>query len=857
MGKSKNDTIVKTEVIEVKSDTITEGEPKKKKERLEDIVDYDSDEQYHDYKNQFTYLVKNAMVNYTDLNIEADYIEINWDSGDVYAVGEQDSTGRIIAPSKFTQGGRTIEYNSFAFNLRTKQGRAFNVRTEESMGSDKGVVDAGVVKQYNDTVSGMRKVKYTTDELYISKEDSIADYHLETSVAKYLRGKEKTVISGPIFMKIYDVSMPLGLPFAFLPMGDTRSAGILLPSFGEEQSRGFYLNGLGFYYPLGDYVDIAVTADIYTRGSLGLQAISQYKKNYRYNGSFNFNWSRTVSGIKGLDDYTSGKNFSVRWSHKQDSKANPNLTFNANVNFTSGGYYTQSTNNNYNLNGSVFNNSSSSSITLNKTFPNSPFTASIGLGHSQSNNTSSDDPATYVFTLPSVNVNMSNIYPFAPKTGAKKGLLQKLSVNYGFEMKNQIDTDEDNLFTSAMWDEAENGARHKVSLGTSTNLLNYFTWNISGSYQDVWTLKTASKSWDSTEEEEVSTDIYGFDSYRTFSASTGLSTVIYGTKIFGNEDDDKLIKGIRHMMTPSLSFSYTPDFGSDTWGYYDNYIIEVRDDQREDEVVKYSRFEDGLYGAPSSGLSQSVGLSLGNTLEMKVRSRKDSTGMKKIKIFETLNLSTSYNFAADSMRLSTISFSGRSSLFNSKMAVSFGGAIDPYKIYYEDEEDTGTRIDKLGNFRLTRYNVGLSYSLDNTTFSKREMNYNRRGEKRYKEYYFDDDGYAQFLMPWKLSFTLNHNISKPNRVSSTTTSTLSLNGSISPTPYWSISGNASFNLDTRELTYTSLNLSRDLRSFTLNFGMVPFGTYQTWNFFVGIKANFLRDTLKYEEKNFNTSGANF
>ena len=842
---SKNDTITTVQLLNTgqpANDTI-------RRERLQDVIDYDSYDQYHDYQNQHTYLVQDAIVKYLDMEIAADYIDINWDTGDVYAVGEEDSLGKIIAPAKFKQGQKEIEYNSFTINMNTRQGKAFNVRTQESMGSDQGVVVAGVVKQYNDSISGMRKVAYTTDTYFIERKDSIADYHLQTEVAKYLQGKDKKVVTGPIVMKIYEVTTPLALPFAFLPMGDSRSAGILMPSFGEREEVGFYLQGAGFYLPIGEYIDLAFTGDVYTRGSLGLHAMSTYLKKYNFSGSFNFDWEKRVSGIKGLDSYRKSTNYRLAWNHRQDPKANPNLIFSAGVNFQSSQFYRQGISNYGISTGNYLQNNVNSSISLNKTFPNTPFTASMTIRHSQNTNNNSDDLGRATLNLPQLTVNMSTIFPFAPKSGSKKGLLQSLGVNYGFNLQNTIYTTDEDMFTERMFDDMENGAQHRLNLNTGTTIAKYFPLSFSAGYEEVWTLNTIRQSFDVIEGEVVTTDVAGFDSFRTFNLGTSMQTTLYGTWNFGTADDDKLIKAVRHMISPRIGLSYRPDFGGDFWGYYDSYF------NINGEEVFYSYFDGGVYGSPSRGLSQSMNFGLNNNLEMKVRSKTDSTGIQKIKIFESLNISSSYNFAADSLKLSPFNISGRTSLFQNKMGINFRAIADPYQVLVNEEFPNGKRIDKLRFPRFTTLGIRLNYDLTDALFGKREMNYDKRGRIRYEDYYFDNENYAQFLTPWRLGFDFSHtrNLSLSDEVTNQTT--LGLRGSISPTPHWAFSGRTSIDLQKLDFAGTYFTFSRDLRSFVIDFSMNPFGTYKTWNFFIGIKANFLRDAVKYEEREFRNNSS--
>ncbi|MGV4477638.1 putative LPS assembly protein LptD [Ornithobacterium rhinotracheale] len=818
-----------------------------KKNALQSVVDYSSDNVFHDLKNKKSYLEYDAKVHYTDIDISAEFIEINWETGELFAEGKKDSIGRLIKPSIFKQGENTMEYDNFTYNIKTKKGTASNIRTQQNLGGDNGVVVAKLVKQYSDTVSGLRKVAFTTDEYFINKKDSVADYHLEAEVAKFIQGKDRKVVTGPVFMKIYNVTTPLALPFSFIPMGTDRSTGLLLPSFGERQDVGFYIQGAGIYVPLGDYMDITFTGDIFTKGSYGLHTRSQYKKRYKFSGDFSFDWERRVSGFKGLSSYSKTKLYRLYWSHRQDPKANPNLIFSANVNYTSSTFYREGLSN-YNLiSGNVLRNTAQSSISINKTFPNTPFSGSLNLSHSQmfgGSGNGEQNPVT--FTLPALVVNMSRIYPFAPKVGTKKGLLENIGMTYNFNLQNLIQTTEENVFTKKMFDDAKNGIKHSLSFNTGTTIFNYFPVSFGGNYQDVWYLKTIRKWYDKAAHKVETKDVNGFSTFRTFGVNTSIQTTLYGIKVFGSADDNKMIKAIRHVISPSVGFSYTPDFSAPSWGYYDSYINE------RGEQVLYSKFEGGIYGSPSRGLSESLNLSISNNLEMKIRSKQDSTGVKKVKIFDYLNLSTSYNFAADSLKLSPISINGATSVLNNQMRINFSATVNPYQVLVNEQNPYGVRINKFGKLNVTNYNIGLNYSLNDKTFGDRKIDYPRRGAIRNDVYYFDDQGYAQFLTPWNLSFGLNYSANKNLRGDVNKTTSLNISGRIAPTPYWDISGSTNIDLQTGQISYTRLALTRDLRSFRINFSMVPFGMYKTWNFFIGIKANFLSDALKYEERNFNS-----
>ncbi|MDD3458677.1 MAG: putative LPS assembly protein LptD [Weeksellaceae bacterium] len=809
-----------------------------KDERLEDVLIYNSDDQVHVWKNKMSYLLRNAVVKYTDMEIHADYVEINWETGDVFADGKRDSLGIITEPTIFKQAGKEYEQHSFKVNFKTKIGVAYNVRMEESG----GVMVGGTVKRVNDSIMFVRHADYTTDTYFIDKKTDEPDYVLRTGRAKYIDGKNKSMITGPINMRIYDVPTPLTLPFSYIPLGDSRSAGIIIPSFGERNDVGFFLEGMGFYLPIGDYLDLSLTGEIYTKGSWGTHLNSSYRKRYKFRGGLRFDYENRITGIKGLDDYSRISNYRINWNHSQDPKANPHLIFSANVNMSSSQFFRESINNSNIFNGDVYTNSASSSISLNKTFPNSPFSLSVVASHHQNNNTSSNQPASMQFVLPQLTFSMSWIYPFAPKVGSKKGLLKNLAVGYNLNLVNNINTNEDDAFTPRMWENAKNGARHRVDFTTGATIGSYFPVSFNASFDEVWYLKTYEKSFDEEENQVITTDINGFDSYRTFSMGMGISTNIYGTLISKNEN--AYIKGIRHVISPSIGFNYRPNFGSEEWGYYDYYR------GADGRKVLYSRFQDGVFGAPSIGESASISFGLRNNLEMKVRSKTDSTGFQKVKIFEYLDISSSYNMVAEEFKLSPINVSGMTRLFNQKLNLQFRASFDPYKIRFEDGVESGTRINQLGAFRLTDYSVNFGYNFDNKTFGEGfdAKKYDRRGEVRDENFYFDEYDYAHFSIPWRLGLNFTHTYSRGTLRKGVSTTVVAINASISPTPYWSLSTSTSYDFKAKKLSKARIMFNRDLRSFTLNFSWVPFGRHKTWDFFIGIKADILKDAVKYDER---------
>lgn len=828
-----NDTIRKSDTIVVK------------KEQLEDIVQTKADNTRNDIPKKMTYLNKTAQVKFQDMVIDADYISIDWDKSLIFARGELDSLGKIKKPAMATQAGKSYEYDEFTYNIKTRQAIAFNARTEES----EGVIVAQKTKKYNDSVFFMRKALYTTDEYFLNKKDSIADYYLLAPTIKLVKGKDKSqIITGPIQLYIEQVPTPLIMPFAILPFSDKRSAGILIPSFGEREDVGFFLNSLGYYQPIGEHFDLKILTDIYTKGSWNLRPEMNYKKNYRYTGAFSADVGNTVRGIKGLPDYSKSRTYRIAWRHQQDSKSNPFLTFAASVDVVSNKFYNNTVNNNYAFNQSNLNAQQNSSISVVKRFLTLPITITGTSSYSQNFSTGLGD-----LKLPVLNVAINQFYLFKPATGVRQGLLENITVNTGLNLNNYVQTNEGELFTKAMFDKMQTGLKNNIGLGTNTTIAKYFTFSINANIDNALTTKTLTRTYNPVTnlvDEIYNKEIAGFSS---FSTGASLQTVLYGQKNF--KKDSKIV-AIRHMMTPQIGFNYSPDFSAENFGYYTKFS------NSRGELTQYSIFDNGIVGTPNSGLVQSLSIAINNNLEMKVRSKKDSTGVKKIKIFESLNFTTNYNFAAPQYKWSIFNFTGQTNLFD-KLNLNTSLALEPYQIIFAPGSDEGIRTENFGRFSVQGFNAQLSYPLNNETFNGKEKpdlskKYNKKGEIRNENYFFDDDNYARFTQPWTLNINAQYGYSKntTNRFG-TKMASVGLDGTLKLTPFWNLTGNLYYDVITKEIANTRIGFSRDQRSFTINFNWIPFGPNKVYDFFIGIKANILSDALKYEDRSFTQPNAPF
>ncbi|SEG14130.1 LPS assembly outer membrane protein LptD (organic solvent tolerance protein OstA) [Halpernia humi] len=813
------------------------------KEKLESTVQTKADNIRNDLPKSMTYLNRKAQVKYEDLQIDADYISIDWKKGLVFARGKLDSLGKITQPVVTTQAGKKYETDQFSYNIKTKQAIAFNARTEES----EGVIVAEKTKKYNDSIFFMRRGKYTTDQYFLKKKDSTADYYLLAPNIKLIKGKKNSqVVTGPIQLYIEQVPTPLILPFAILPFSDKRSAGILIPSFGERQDVGFFLNGLGYYLPIGDHFDLKILTDIYTKGSFNFKPELNYRKNYRYSGNFSADIGTTVRGIKGLDDYSKSGTFRISWRHQQDAKADPLLTFSASVDIVSTKFYSNTVNNDYIFNQNVLNAQQNSSISVIKRFLKLPITITASGNYSQNFSTGNTD-----IRFPQMNVAINQFYLLKSKTGLRQGLLENITVNTGLNINNYVSAPQSDLFTQAMFDKMQTGVKNNIQLGTNTTIAKYFTFSLSANIDNALTTKTLTRFYDPVTNllvDNLNNKLAGFSS---FSTSVSLQTTLYGMLNFKKTSP---VQAIRHVITPSISFNYSPNFGESKYGYYKNYY------NNRGELTPYSIFDKGIIGTPNSSLVESVGFSIGNNIEMKVKSKTDSTGIKKVKLFENLNISGSYNFAAEKYKWSVFSINGQSSFFNNKLNVNTSLVLEPYQILFAPGSETGIRTEKFGHFSLQGFNLQLSYPLSSEIFGKaKDLSkiYKTKGQIRNENYYFDDDNYAHFNQSWTLNINANYAYTRSLTKFGTKVASVGLDGSLKLTPYWNITGSTNYDVVSKQLAYTRLGFSRDQRSFTINFNWVPFGQYKVYDFFIGIKANILKDAVKYKDRSFTQPNAPF
>ncbi|CAZ97877.1 putative LPS assembly protein LptD [Zobellia galactanivorans] len=823
-------------------------------------------------KDQKIYLYNEAEIYYQDTELKAGIITMDYIKNEVYAGRIKDSLGNYTQLPYFKQGDNEVRPDSIRFNFDTQKALIWNSRTEQQaglgqLGSDAMKVYAEITKKENDSVYFLHEGKLTTSQDTINP-----DYYIRIRKAKFV--PKKKVIAGFSNLYIADVPTPVALPFAYFPLTVGRSAGLMMPTFGNDPDRGYFLQNGGYYIPFSDYADITLTGDFYTNGSYGFRTQSVYSKRYRYRGNVNFRYENLVTSQKGFDDYSNSKVWNIQISHSQDTKASPNSRFSASVNLGSSSYY-QNSLNQVNL-PLTQNNNLSSSISYSKTFPAYP-SVNMSLTASHSQNTSptaraNPDQDNIQMTLPTFQASMERIFPFAKKDGIKKGVIQNINFQYDVNARNSLTTNDENFLKAAMFDNAKVGAKHRIPISTNFKVAKFFSVTMGGSYEDVWALETYTQRYERSEDGEIGSvvkdTISGFDRYNKYNMSASIGTTVYGTFNFG---EDKKIQALRHVMRPSLSYGYSPSFDQ----FYDEYL-----NNDTGEVVQYSRFEGTLNGAPSLGKSNSLSFSLANTLEAKVRD-KDSTATepKKIPILSNFNISTGYNFESDSLKLSPLRINGGTNILDNKMSINFSAGLDPYAI-----DNNGSRIDKFNIdnggslFRLTQANINIGYSIDSKTFGKKKEEEEEEEEAGAYDYVAqsggrDDDLFGRAddfdrrridddekdkgedvdnpryatKIPWnfRLAYSASYfNSARQNEFSS---HSLMFSGDIELSPRWKVGGSSGYDFKNKGFTLTQLRFERDLKSFRMNFNWTPFGQYSRWYFFIGIKSSILSD-LKWENR---------
>ena len=846
--KKKLDTLpnIKRDSLLAKKIDTTTKDSLKPKEILDDIIVHIAkDYTIQNAKEKTVTLYNEANITYTDIDLKAGIIIIDYKKNTLFAKGIIDSTGYTQRPV-FKQGSQESEQDSLIYNFKSKRALIYGLKTQQGEMYTYG----NKTKRVNDSTIYIRKIRFTTSD----KENP--DYYITTNKAKLVPGKK--IIVGTSNLVLADVPTPLFLPFAYFPMSDRAVSGFLMPTFDTGSSnRGIGLQNGGYYFAINDYVDLALTGDAYSNGSWGLRINSNYNKRYRFNGNFSLNFESIINGIRGFDDFSKASNFNLRWSHNQDQKASPNSRFTASVNLGSSQFFRQSLNQ-FNVSQSQ-NNTFNSSINYSKTFVGTPFNMAVTATHQQNTNTES-----ITMTLPSLTLNMNRIYPFAGKGGVKKNPIQKLGFNYNMQGQYLINTTDDEFFTSKMFETARSGVQHRTSTNTNIKAFKYFTLSPTANYEEVWQFDYIQKEYDATQNVVVTDTLRGFKSYREYNVGVSLSTNIYGTFNFKKGR----LKALRHTFRPSISYSYRPDFQA-------NHIRQVQQSANPLDLQEYTIFDQGIYGAPSSGVSNSIGIALNNVLEAKVAPKDPDSDEddEKIMILNNLNFNTSYNIAADSLRWSNVSFNAGTRLFKDKLALNINGTLDPYQVV--EVNGNAVRINKFnpGIFRLTNANITANYSISSSDFNKKddgkkdenkngngannppdtmgaEIDPTTRNGRRQNANIgggtVETDLYRAKI-PWSVNLVYAANYTNNGlQPGSVGVHTLGFSGNIELSPKWKIGYSSGYDIKNGAFSFSRFNFTRDLDSWQFNFNWVPFGANSSYTFFIGVKSSTLAD-LKWDK----------
>lgn len=813
-----------------------------------------------------------AKVDYENMKLKAERIHMSLDSNLVHAEGVVDSTGEKRGTPVFDMGNDNYESDRMSFNFKTKKGLINNVYTEQ----EDGFMTAKLSKRDSTGAVYMMKGRYTTCDA------EHPDFYIALSRAKVRPGKD--AIFGPAYLVVADVPLPLAIPYGFFPFSDSYSSGFIMPTYGDEMSRGFYLRDGGYYLALSDMADLKLLGEIYTKGSWGLSAASNYRKRYKYSGSFYASYLNTKTGDKGLPDYSEEKSFKIQWSHRQDAKANPYNTLQASVNFATSSYERSNLTSMYNPQ-AMTQSTRTSSVSWSTTF------SSIGMSLSSTFNLSQNmRDSTIAMTLPDLNISISRFYPFKRKhTAGKEKWYEKIYMSYTGHISNSISTKEDLLLHSSLSKDWKNGWQHQIPIGGSFTLFDAINITPSFNITDRTYLTKIEKSWDDVAQKEVADTVSGLYNVYNWNMSLSASTQIYGffipnRKLFGDK-----IEAIRHVFKPTLSFSYAPDFSAHKYGFWDSY--QKTDEEGNVTLVEYSPYQNMLYGTVSKGKTGSISLDIGNNIEMKVKSDKDTTGFKKISIIDELGFAMSYNLAAKERPLSDLNMRLRLKWWkNYTFNLNAVFATYAYQLDENGKPYVGTRTEySYGRFgRFQGMSQNISYTLNpekikklfsgekSSDNEKKKENDDEEDDDTGVETNIDDtmqkgqsgakgqtakaetdeDGYMTFKMPWSLTFgygiTMRENTAgkfneKTMRYPYKYTQNLNVSGNVKISDGWNISFSSGYDFDNKKLSMTTASLSRDLHCFNMSCSVV-LAPYTSYNFTFRCNAATLTDALKYDKR---------
>ncbi|MEZ4887859.1 MAG: putative LPS assembly protein LptD [Chitinophagales bacterium] len=830
------DTLTQTK-DSLKVQTAVSYDLKMAKDTLEAPVKYSaSDSMVYDIANEKIYLYGSAHIEQDKLNLDAERITFNYTAKTVNAIGVEDSLGNWKGKPLFKDSGQEFESDEITYNFDTKKGKIRQLVTQQGDGI---LIGEQVKKNENDEMF-VQDAYYTTCNL--------EHPHYKIKVNKLKVIPKKLIVSGPAQLEIADIPTPLILPFGIFPLMEEQTSGVIFPSYGYAPANGYYLQRGGWYFAMGEYIDLALTGDIYSQGRWRLNAASRYKKRYHYTGNFNLEYGVVPSGRSFTSSFQKSRQFSVRWSHNQDPKSIPNSTFSSSVNFGTSSYNREFETSNE----QVLTNTLSSSINYTKSFVGSPFRMTLNATHSQNTNTNLVD-----ITLPNFSLDMSRINPLKRKKQiGKQKWYEQIYLTYNMDAKARVNAPDSVIFTNKIWDEVRSGMQQSASTGLNFKVFKYVNVSPNVNYREIWSLRTTRKEWVgeetyvlNPETDEIDTLppylneflVDGFTAGRQLNGGVSLTTKIFGMKEFRKGS----IKAIRHEMTPNVGFTFTPDLSGDAYRM-------VQRNEAGDSTT-YSIFEGGIYSGPNRARSASLSFGVNNNFQMKVVSRKDTTeDFKKIRILDRLNFSSSYNFLADSLHLAPINFNGGTNLFN-KLRLDFGGSWSAY----DWDADGGSLKDFIWTtsnhkqfLRLNSFRLSLNTSLSSKEIQKLTSKRGSSGER--EEIQNNPNEFENFNIPWNFTVNYTVNLRKTRQDSIETnqvTQTLNFNGNLNLTEKWRLGFNSGYDFTNKALSRTTLNVSRDLHCWSMSFFISPIGTYKNYNFTLAVNSAVLQDLKLTRRRN--------
>ena len=848
-----------------------------KRTDLEAPVVYQSQDSMVWYKNGNAYLYGSGQVNYQKIELKANEITIDLETSTVYAQGTTDTLGVVTGRPVFADGDTPYESETMSYNFKSRKGFINNVTTQQG----EGYMTSNTVKKGANDEFYIRKGRYTTCE-----DHEHPHFYLSLSTAKMRPNQD--VVFGPARLVVADVPLPLAVPFGFFPFTSDYSSGFIMPSYGDELERGFYLRDGGYYFAFSDYLDLKLTGEIFTKGSWGVGSISNYRKRYKYSGNVNLSYMVTKTGEKNMPDYSASKNFKIVWSHRQDAKANPNQNFSASVNYATTNYERNNLTSMYNpaLNSQSIR---TSSVSYSRSFPDQKLNLSSSFNISQNMRDS-----TLSLTMPSLNVSLSRIYPFKKKKAmGEEKWYEKISFTYTGALSNSITAKENEVFQKNLFTDWRNGIKHSIPVSATFTAFKYINVTPSFNYTERWYSYKIDRMWDEERMRERQDTTYGFNRVYNYNLAVSANTKLYGfykpiRAIFGDK-----VQMIRHVFTPSVSYSLTPDFGDAKYGYYKSYTYT--DANGEVRTVDYSPYAGSLYGVPGKGRSGSINMDVSNNVEMKVKTERDSTGVRKISIIDELGGSISYNMAAKTKPWSNLSTRIRLKLTkNYTFSLNSVWATYAYEFNDVGRVVVGDRTEwSYGRFgRFQGMSQNFSYTFNNGTLKKWQekidklLNPNEEDEEGASQQgggaqsapnkgerkssassskgtvELDEDGYMAFKMPW--SFSVSYGVSmrentsakineKTMRYPYKLTQNMNFSGNLKISNKWNMNFSSGWDFDDKELTTTTMNISRDLHCFSMSCGVV-LKPYTSYNFSIRANSAMLADALKYDQRS--SSGGN-